>query len=110
MINSAIGHCLNVLGIVKKEQHHSAFVMTIKNIRQASNRLFSCPFTVLSLRTLMREFASATALWRIEHLWSYWFKKTPGPELIKMGNEAIFLVDLLGGGRYYKIEKLLSVF
>jgi hypothetical protein len=40
----------------------------------------------------------------------YGIKKLSFAELIKMGNEAVFLIDLLGRGRYYKIEKLLSVF
>jgi hypothetical protein len=33
MISSEIVHYLNILGIVKKEQHRCALVMKIKNIR-----------------------------------------------------------------------------
>jgi hypothetical protein len=33
MISSGIVHCLNALGVVKKEQRHPALVMKKKNVK-----------------------------------------------------------------------------
>ena len=57
MISSEIVHCLNALGIVKKEQHYGTLVTKMGNVGLLSNLLFSYPFTVLSLGALMHEFA-----------------------------------------------------
>jgi len=40
MISSEIVHCLNVLGIVKKKQRDSIFILKNRMVEQSSNSLF----------------------------------------------------------------------
>jgi len=56
MISSEIIHCLNTLGIVKKEQRYFVFVIKMLKMGSHITYLFKAIFSVLSLRTLIYEF------------------------------------------------------